>query len=96
MTGTSQELAGAASPIFAKDGSYSDHASCRDDAEKQSIHNRNESNVATDKSLSKDPNIVDWDGPNDPENPLNWSSAKKITAIGLVSLVTLLSYVIRS
>jgi hypothetical protein len=24
-----------------------------------------------------DPNIVDWDGEHDPENPLNWSARKK-------------------
>jgi hypothetical protein len=24
-----------------------------------------------------DPNIVDWDGEHDPENPLNWSAKKK-------------------
>ncbi len=41
----------------------------------------------------KDPNVVDFDGPNDPENPLNWSSAKKTTAIAIVSAMTLLSYV---
>jgi hypothetical protein len=28
----------------------------------------------------KDPNLVDWDGPDDPENPLNWTSKRKITA----------------
>jgi hypothetical protein len=26
---------------------------------------------------SKDPNLVDWDGPNDPENPQNWSRSRK-------------------
>jgi hypothetical protein len=25
----------------------------------------------------QDPNIVDWDGEQDPENPLNWSAKKK-------------------
>ena len=25
----------------------------------------------------KDPNLIVWDGPNDPENPLNWSASKK-------------------
>ncbi|KAF2714752.1 MFS general substrate transporter [Pleomassaria siparia CBS 279.74] len=39
----------------------------------------------------KDPNIVDWDGPDDPENPMNWSSSKKIAAISMVSLITMLS-----
>lgn len=25
---------------------------------------------------TKDSNVVDWDGPNDPENPLNWPTGK--------------------
>ncbi|KAI1305438.1 major facilitator superfamily domain-containing protein [Xylaria venustula] len=32
--------------------------------------------------------IVDWDGPDDPANPLNWSSARKIFIIMVVSAVT--------
>lgn len=39
-----------------------------------------------------DPNIVDFDGPEDPANPLNWSSKKKFLNISIVSLMTLLSY----
>ena len=38
-----------------------------------------------------DPNIVDFDGPNDPENPLNWSVTRKTTSIVIVSLTALLS-----
>lgn len=26
---------------------------------------------------SKDPNLVEWDGPNDPGNPMNWPTSKK-------------------
>jgi hypothetical protein len=25
----------------------------------------------------KDPNLIVWDGPNDPENPMNWPTSKK-------------------
>lgn len=41
----------------------------------------------------KDANVVDWDGPDDPENPMNWSSAKKTANLAIVSAMTLLSYV---
>jgi hypothetical protein len=41
----------------------------------------------------KDPDIVDWDGPNDPENPLNWSRAKKWTTVSIISIITLIRYV---
>ncbi|OGM48092.1 hypothetical protein ABOM_002891 [Aspergillus bombycis] len=39
----------------------------------------------------KDPNVVDFDGPDDPENPMNWSTAKKTVAIAIVSMMTMLS-----
>lgn len=29
--------------------------------------------------------IVDWDGPDDPENPMNWPSYRKWLTIGLIS-----------
>lgn len=38
-----------------------------------------------------DPNVVDWDGHDDPENPLNWSNKRKWAAIGMVSMVTFLT-----
>jgi hypothetical protein len=37
------------------------------------------------------PDIVCWDGPNDPENPLNWSGLKKNLHIMSVSIFTLYS-----
>jgi hypothetical protein len=33
-------------------------------------------------------NVVDFDGPNDPENPLNWSKRLKWFLVILVSLLT--------
>jgi hypothetical protein len=47
-------------------------------------------NVAAE---TPDPNIVDWDGPDDPKNPMNWSSFRKWTTIGLVSTITFVTYV---
>ena len=49
-----------------------------------------ETSGAEGKEL-RDPNIVDFDGPKDPENPLNWSTARKTTSIVIVSLTALLS-----
>lgn len=42
---------------------------------------------------NSDPNVVDWDGPNDPENPLNWSSSKKNMHVIIVSLFSLAALV---
>ncbi|OTA86500.1 hypothetical protein M434DRAFT_24182 [Hypoxylon sp. CO27-5] len=41
------------------------------------------------KQHTEDPNIVDWDGPDDPANPLNWSGLKKVLHIAYVSLFVL-------
>ncbi|KAI0412499.1 cycloheximide resistance protein [Xylaria grammica] len=38
-----------------------------------------------------DPNIVWWDGDNDPENPYNWSTLRKVLNCGCVSFQTFLS-----
>lgn len=29
------------------------------------------------ESKQKDPNLIEWDGPNDPESPMNWPTSKK-------------------
>jgi hypothetical protein len=39
------------------------------------------------------PQIVDWDGPDDRANPMNWSPIRKWITIGLVSFNTLNVYV---
>ncbi|KAF2710442.1 MFS general substrate transporter [Pleomassaria siparia CBS 279.74] len=38
-----------------------------------------------------DANIVDWDGPDDPENPMNWPTSKKWRLIFVLALVTLVT-----
>lgn len=70
------------------------------DPEKDFHKNRSEqSSDATTVSSDKDgladnmpdPNIVDFYGPDDPENPLNWTATKKFAAIFTVSIITFLS-----
>lgn len=39
-----------------------------------------------------DPNLVDWDGPDDPANPLNWSSGIRMAHIAFASLSCLMVY----
>ena len=38
-----------------------------------------------------DPNIVDWDGPNDPQKALNWSNKKKWSNVAIISSITFLT-----
>lgn len=50
-----------------------------------------EKSAGADEREIDDENIVFWDGPDDPENPLNWPTWKKITICTLVSLFTFVS-----
>jgi hypothetical protein len=38
-----------------------------------------------------DPNIVSWDGDDDPQNPMNWTSKAKIINCGAIIFLTLLT-----
>lgn len=72
--------------------SQRDESAYSHDVEKQADLNNGALDIAThDGKAPQDPNIVDWDGPDDPENPLNWASSKKLAAMTIVSLVTMLS-----
>ena len=43
-----------------------------EDIEMQSVHDRIQEQVR-----EKDPNLVEWNGPSDPENPMNWSRGRR-------------------
>jgi hypothetical protein len=61
------------------------------DVEKQTNPSVGASDPGAVENVENDPNIVTWDGPDDRENPMNWPTSKKVTAIGIVSFITLLS-----
>lgn len=37
--------------------------------------------------------VVDWDGKDDPANPLNWSKTKRTSQVVLISAITMLTLV---
>lgn len=39
----------------------------------------------------QDPNIVDFEGPDDPENPMNWKASKKWGMVALIAAITFLT-----
>lgn len=64
---------------------------------KLSSNYETEANLTTDEEAAKPPthksedDVVDWDGPDDPKNPLNWSGTK---SFGHVVIVAVLSMVV--
>ncbi|KAF3047380.1 hypothetical protein E8E12_000188 [Didymella heteroderae] len=49
------------------------------------------SSVDIEEDAEADPNIVDFDGPDDPQNPLNWGFTKKWGMVLLISAITFLT-----
>ncbi|KAI9663534.1 MAG: hypothetical protein M1831_002543 [Alyxoria varia] len=43
------------------------------------------------EAAKNDPNIVDWDGPDDPANPMNWSKSRKWSVVWLASALTFIT-----
>lgn len=44
-----------------------------------------------DDEQKQDPNIVSWNGPDDPENPKNWPDNKKWANIAVLSIMTVVT-----
>ncbi|KAK5651377.1 hypothetical protein OQA88_12534 [Cercophora sp. LCS_1] len=45
----------------------------------------------SEEKEEEDSNVVDWDGPTDPENPMNWTDKKKWANIAVLSIMTLVT-----
>jgi len=68
------------------------HFAEQSDLEK--VYSRHEDkDVAVEIVSTRDPNVVNWDGPDDPENPLNWAPRRKWTNIFLLAIITTLTFV---
>ena len=47
--------------------------------------------VTTEQHSVRDPDVVDWEGPDDPQNPMNWPSRLKWGNVGVISSITFLT-----
>lgn len=47
--------------------------------------------IAEQPEELQDPNLVDWDSPDDPKNPQNWPASRKWGIIGALAAVTLIT-----
>lgn len=63
------------------------------DTERGSSMNEKMSHIEEKAVEPRDPNLVDWDGPDDPENPLNWTTGRKAMMTTSIALITFLTYV---
>lgn len=60
----------------------------------EKVYSRHEDkDVAVAVVPTIDPNVVNWDGPDDPENPLNWPTRRKWINIFLLAIITTLTFV---
>ncbi|KAH9862034.1 hypothetical protein IAQ61_010236 [Plenodomus lingam] len=70
----------------------SDASSTRNgDIEKDAGSSLTKAEENPEEEPERDPNIVDFDGPDDPEDPMNWSNTKKWGTVLLVSAITFLT-----
>jgi len=86
----SQDLRGINS-VHPRVSNQPDEVMFKRNIESQPGHENSDSDTTGQEKQPTDPNIVDWDGPEDPANPMNWSSVRKIGAIAMVSTITMLS-----
>ncbi|KAJ2966657.1 hypothetical protein NQ176_g10044 [Zarea fungicola] len=78
----------------------------QDDAKKEPVQSGTSSDTNTEKDVEEnavattvvqeseqvqDPHVVDWNGPDDQENPKNWSNAKRWSHIILVAALGLVT-----
>ena len=63
------------------------------DLEAGQRHSSSSKKESEKQQADVDPNIVDWDGPDDPANPYNWSEGLKWGNVLIISIITFLTYV---
>ncbi|PQE24511.1 mfs multidrug transporter protein [Rutstroemia sp. NJR-2017a WRK4] len=61
----------------------------KDDVEAAEEQQKRDEEVRREKmEQEQDPNLVTWDGPDDPENPMNWPTSKKWLVTVVMGLMT--------
>jgi hypothetical protein len=78
-------------PNFHKELDHPQHEVIADIDTERDIEEQSELEKTASKSINDDPNLVTWDGPNDPANPKNWSFKRKWAAVFVVSSFTFIS-----
>lgn len=71
----------------------SDPEKLRDEEQGRISENGEGKDMEKEGAEPPDPNIVDWDGPDDPENPMNWNSGLKWGSVTTIAAITFITYV---
>ncbi|KAL8834013.1 MAG: hypothetical protein Q9176_007705 [Flavoplaca citrina] len=82
-----QPLANIADNDHSRYSTYTDSDPEKGNAEKAD----NGASVQDQQTEPPDPNVVDWDGPDDPEKPTNWANGRKYAIIAIISSITFLT-----
>ncbi|KAL1864095.1 hypothetical protein Daus18300_007875 [Diaporthe australafricana] len=82
-----RSIAEQTSLALAKSRSNASHQNGTSDLEKGVTPEDKDAQAVTAEGES-DPNIVWWDGPDDPENPMNWPSWRKVLTCTIISFLT--------
>lgn len=70
-----------------------DESSSTRNVRRQESHYNHASGQKIDPEKGRDVDIIDWDGPDDPENPMNWSQNKKFFVTFEICLLTFAIYI---
>ncbi|KAL8869865.1 MAG: hypothetical protein Q9174_003948 [Haloplaca sp. 1 TL-2023] len=86
----------SAQPTTLRDSTYSQASahtqSDTDGADVEKGERRSLSAVQEEEQEdANDPNLVDWDGPDDPEKPTNWQPGRKYGIVAIISFITFLT-----
>lgn len=78
---------------FNLDGAHDTTSAANTDVEKEAGSETSSVPSRSPAREKQDPNIIDWDGPDDPADPMNWKTSQKTATISLASVITFITYV---
>ena len=83
------------SPVSTEQRTNNRHDSSGSETTRVSLDHQvsNVTGTKVDPDKGRDVTIVDWDGPDDPENPINWSLSKKLWVTFEICLLTFGIYI---
>ncbi|KAF2490029.1 MFS general substrate transporter [Lophium mytilinum] len=82
---------GSTQPVHRITGTHTSSSESSEDTEKQEQTTASERPISCSETSSIDGTCVDWDGPNDPAQPVNWSLRKKAKNLAIITYLSFLT-----